>query len=241
MRAFLTSLTMSSLVALGLAGAPSAGAAETPSCPRQAGELVRAFRGAVWVRDGALHGCTAFYADEPVTRRLGAWERGAEVVYDGRYATWVTHGGGRDRVTSVDVGSGAFRFRDAMPVAGVPGDKRVAALKAYSYGVAWVTGRGTLVLSVPASRRAPSAVGATSAGADGLELPLRPAGTRVVVGRWPGAADAVARSLTIDSAGGAGDECGGISSPVATVKPTAAGARVGARWDLTFRTARSGC
>ncbi len=225
-------------IALGT-GAASAAAA---TCPQQGQELQRAFRGAVFVRDGALWGCTASYkADDTVTRKLGAWGRGSQVAFDGRWATWTIRSGRgrrvRDRLTNVDVGSGAVSFSNAAPVPGGDlDDGRVAALGGASYLAAWVTAKGTLVAAVPAQKRAPNAVGARTAAGDGLLLPLRPVGNRVVVGRWPGAAAAAARTLDVVNDGGAGDECGGISTAVATVKPDAGAPRVGISWDLRFRT-----
>ncbi len=103
---------------------------------------------------------------------------------------------------------------------------------------AWVTAKGTLVTAIPAAtgRRGPRAVGARGDAADGLALPLRPLGTRLVVGRWPGSAAAAARTLDVVNDGGAGDQCGGMSTAVATVKPDAGAPRVGVSWDLRFRT-----
>ncbi len=226
-------------IALG-AGAASASAA---TCPQQGQELQRAFRGAVFVRDGALWGCTVHWKDEEATtRKLGAWGRGSQAAFDGRWATWTTRSGRgrrvRDRLTSVDVGSGAVSFSNAAPVSGDVDDNRVASLSAASYMAAWVTAKGTLVTAIPATtgRRGPQAVGARGANGDGLLLPLRPVGTRLVVGRWPGAAAAAARTLDVVNDGGAGDQCGGMSTAVATVRPDAGAPRAGVSWDLRFRT-----
>lgn len=227
--------------AAAIAAGASATTAAAATCPQQGHELQRAWRGAVFLREGALWGCTVSYRDDDaVTRRLGAWGRGSQVAFDGRWATWTTRAGRgkrlRDRITSVDVGSGAATFVNAAPVPGDADDGRVTALAAASYMAAWVTAKGTVVAAVPAAHRAPRAVGARGDSGDGLRLPLRPLGTRLVVGQWPGAAAAAARTLDVVNDGGAGDECGGISTAVATVRPDAGAPRVGLSWDLRFRT-----
>lgn len=222
--------------------AVTAGTASAATCPQQGQELQRAWRGAVFLRDGALWGCTVHWKDDDTTtRKLGGWGRGSQVAFDGRWATWTTRSGRgrrvRDRLTSVDVGSGAVSFSNAAPVPGGDlDDGRVTALAAASYMAAWVTAKGTLVAAVPAQRSAPSAVGARGGNGGGLLSPLRPIGTRVVVGRWPGAAAAAARTLDVVNDGGAGDQCGGMSTAVATVKPDAGAARAGVSWVLRFKT-----
>jgi hypothetical protein len=247
MRSPVGSLLSSSIAVLAVAATAAAALPAVASadvrmapCPRVGGELVRVFNGDVYVRDGALWGCTAQYALQPVTRRLGPWGKGSTAVFDGRYATWTTRSGSRattrDRVSSVDVGTGAVRFRDVAPVPGSSADDRIVGLKAYSLAAAWVTVRGTLVLSVQEPLRAPKEIGAGSAAGGGLVLPLRPTGDgRLVVGRWLGQADAVARSFAMDALGGAGSPCGGRSTPLTTVKPLADGPRVGASWDVSVR------
>lgn len=228
--------------ATAIAAGAFASTAAAATCPQQGNELERAWRGAVFLRDGALWGCTAVYTDDTTTRRLGPWGRGSQVAFDGRWATWtIRHGRGaraRDRLYSVDVGSGQATFTNAAPVPGDGGDDRVTALAAASYMAAWVTSRGTLVAAIPAAHRAPRPVGARGGNGDGLLLPLRPVGTRLVVGRWPGSAAAAARTLDVVNDGGAGDECGGISTAVATVRPDGGSARAGVSWDLRFRTGR---
>lgn len=101
---------------------------------------------------------------------------------------------------------------------------------------AWVTTRGTLVASVSDPLRGPRAVGAGTRNGAGLQLPLRPLGTRLVVGHWPGAAAAAARSLDVVNEGGAGGPCSGIRTTVATVTPDAGAPRAGVSWDIEFRT-----
>ncbi|MDO8188453.1 hypothetical protein Q5424_22690 [Conexibacter sp. JD483] len=222
--------------------AVTAGSASAATCPQQGQELQRAWRGAVFLRDGALWGCTAFFKDgDTVTRKLGAWGRGSQVAFDGRWATWTIRSGSgrriRDRLTSVDVGTGAATFSNAAPVPGGDlDDGRVTALAAASYMAAWVTAKGTMVAAVPAQQRGPRTVGARGGNGAGLQQPLRTVGTRVIVGRWPGSAAAAARTLDVVNAGGAGDDCGGISTAVATVRPDAGAPRAGVSWDLRFRT-----
>jgi hypothetical protein len=232
------SLLISSAALLAVAAAPAAAGADDqpPPCPRVSGELVRSFQGDLFVRDGSLWGCAGQYGPQPVTRRLGKWGKGSQAAFDGRYATWTDRSGKRDRISSVDVATGAVRFRDVAPVPGDSRDAKVAALEAYALGAAWVTTRGTLVMSVQTPTRAPRALGAGSAAAGGLALPLKPtADNRLVVGSWPGEAAAVARTLTLDATATAGSPCGASSAPIATVKPLADAARVGARWGAVMR------
>ncbi len=234
-----------------LVAAVGPAAARAAGCPQHTGEFARTGGSVLWPGKvkgkNVLYGCTAFYDQRPKSFKLGPWNKASQASFDGQTVAWTVKKPGtrEDAIWIADVSRGYVWMRGLRPTTGRGSstDVKVSRLLATGEGAAWVTTRGTLVMAISSPQERPEPVGETTPAAtptpavspttgapQGLLVPLKPKGRRVVVGRWESVAgDDFADTLSLEVGQGEGDECGGVNPYDATVEPVD-GQRVGASW-----------
>lgn len=221
-------------------GVVPATASAAQRCPRTTGTLAVERLGRVWHSGRSLYACTVSGGVAPHARRMGPWTPGTRVAFDGGDVAWttrVTRSGARaDRLWAGDAATGR-RWQSgaqAVPASGAEaaGEARVLALRTVGDGVAWVTDGAQLVLASqePQVDDGPMTL-------DTPPVTLTPDGNRVLVGAWPDTpAGELARTLRLTVGEGEGDDCGGVDTFTATVRPAGASAPVGAGWSSSYST-----
>jgi hypothetical protein len=214
-----------------LVAAPQA--AQANSCPAKKGTLAHDRLGRVWHSGHSLYACTTGYGRAPRARRLGPWDSGTKVAWDGSSAAWsvpLTRNGVRsDRgwVASAEdgkrwlLGTRLIPATTSTPAA----EARVQRLFVFGESAGWVTQDGGVVLAVHSPQDAPAPFGT---------LPTAPTADHklVLVGRWPSTnAAALAATVQLGAFDGDGDECGGSERYRLTLAPDASTTtRAGVSW-----------
>lgn len=259
------------------AAAASPAHAADPRCPKHRNELSRTGGGVLWTSNGSGHAgslyvCTAYYGDPAVSRRLGPWSAQSKQAFDGSTVIWTVRRTGKDGVREdvVYAADGPYGnwLSGVRPTTGPTSaiDRKVSRLAANGPAIAWVTTKGSVMLSVqqpdtwdttPIGAGTPGAAAPVVPGVtdvpgitadnvlaypQGLVSPLGPQGRRLLVGRWAAlAGPAFSDTLRLKFREGDGDECGGASFYDLTVRPIAGQPRVGAGWGSSWGSNSVAC
>lgn len=256
-----TALVAAAAAGAGILAAAGPAAAKDPVCPKPAHVVAKKDGGVLFRKGGSLYACTAYYGDPPRTYKLGPWSQGhSKVAFDGSAAVWTVAGPAfegvpSDRIWAAMATLGKVYIKGVKPILGKAMDDtdRIAVtLSVSGEAVAWVTGGGAVMMGSedpdgspadPIGSGTPAAAPAPLLGVEqGLTHPMLPAGHRLLVGRWNSLSPAkLGKTLRIMPGDGDGDECGGASAWLVTVKPIAGARKVGASWNSGWTSSSDAC
>ncbi len=231
-----TSLAVAVAATCGLAATPGAASATgLHHCPTpKSGLLATRSLGKVWHQGKSLYACTEAYANGPKIHRMGPYTPYGKLSFDGYSLAWtvlMTKEGKRtDRVFAGDAYTGRRWMIAQKPnPAGATlaaREDRIQALRVYDTAVMWVTKGSAVVGALSGPQSEPEVIGT---------LPAPPVVQKhlTMIGTFPDvpAATLVASmKLADDPSKGDGDECGGVSQFLFTVKPGADADPAGISW-----------